>query len=229
MLGVALSVAGHGLAVFALLAAHPAPPTPPEPPPVTVQLVDLRPPVVPPPPDTPPPPKPAPRRPSPPAPAPRRMLARPAPAPPDVVPVPVGRSHAADGNAEVGEAQLASAATADSGVSGRGCNMTRRLQTALRKDARVQAAVAEARGGKAILVWNGDWIRRSDQDGAGLAAVREAIMWEVGFAPEACRKEQVHGLVLLSLNDGPGAARLVVGSGDWRWSDLLFSRRGGLR
>jgi hypothetical protein len=31
-------------------------------------------------------------------------------------------------------------------------------------------------------------------------------------------------LVLLSLNDGPGAGRLVMGEGEWRWSDLLKPR-----
>jgi hypothetical protein len=109
--------------------------------------------------------------------------------------------------------------------------MVRRLQAALRKDPQVQAAVADARaagaGGKALFVWNGDWIRSNGQDGAGLAAVREAIMWEVGFAPEACRTEPVHGLVMISLNDGPGAPRLVVGAGAWRWTDLLRPRPGG--
>ena len=86
----------------------------------------------------------------------------------------------------------------------------------------VQAAVAEAHApGKAMFVWNGDWIRSQGQDGNGLAAVREAIMWEIAFAPEACRAQPVHGLVLLSLNDGPGAGRLVMGEGDWRWSDML--------
>ncbi|RAK59883.1 hypothetical protein DJ021_08725 [Phenylobacterium hankyongense] len=99
--------------------------------------------------------------------------------------------------------------------------MTRRLQGALRKDPRVQAAVAEAHAGKALMVWNGDWVRHTGQDGNGLAAVREAIMWEVGFAPQACRAEAMRGLVLISLADGPGAPRLVVGGGYWRWSDLL--------
>ncbi len=110
--------------------------------------------------------------------------------------------------------------------------MARRLQSALRKARLVQAAVADAgradgAGGKALYVWNGDWIQSRGQDGNGLAAVREAIMWEVAFAPEACRAEPVHGLVLFSLNDGPGSARLVVGSGVWRWSDLLRPRAGG--
>jgi hypothetical protein len=97
------------------------------------------------------------------------------------------------------------------------------VQRALRRDPLVQSAVFDAhRAGKAIMVWNGDWVRSGEQDGKGLAAVREAIMWEVAFAPEACRKARVHGLVLLTLGDG--ATRLALGSGDWRWSDLLATR-----
>ena len=88
----------------------------------------------------------------------------------------------------------------------------------------VQAAVAEAHRGKAIRVWNGDWVQHGEQEGKGLAAVREAIMWEVAFAPAACRTQRMHGLVAISLNDAPGSARLVVGSGEWRWSDVLFAR-----
>jgi hypothetical protein len=146
-----------------------------------------------------------------------------APAPPDALPA--GKVSPVNGDAELSEAQVASAATAGSGAGGRPCDMVRRLQAALRKDRRVQAAVADASSsGKAMLVWNGEWVRSNGQDGNGLAAVREAIMWEVGFAPEACRAEPVRGLVLLSLNDGPGAGRLVLGSGGWRWSDLLRAR-----
>jgi hypothetical protein len=44
----------------------------------------------------------------------------------------------------------------------------------------------------------------------------------VAFAPEACRKQLVHGLVLVSLSDGN--TRFAIGSGDWRWSDLLGAR-----
>jgi hypothetical protein len=49
-------------------------------------------------------------------------------------------------------------------------------------------------------------------------------MWEVAFAPPACREAQMHGLVLLSLAEG--GTRFAIGSGDWRWSDLLGLRRG---
>ena len=103
--------------------------------------------------------------------------------------------------------------------------MARRLQAALRKDGRVRAAVAQARKDRAILVWNGGWVRHPGQEGDGLAVIREVMMWEIGFAPEACKRERVSGLVLFTLNDGPGSARLVVGHGTWRWSDLLLLRR----
>jgi len=53
--------------------------------------------------------------------------------------------------------------------------------------------------------------------------VREAIMWEVAFAPEACRNERMNRPVLLSLADGN--TRFAIGSGSWRWSDLLGLRK----
>ena len=126
------------------------------------------------------------------------------------------------------ESQLAGATSADGegaggGGGGGGCDMARVVQQALRRDPLVRAAVEDAnRLGKAVMLWNGDWVRSGEQDGKGLSAVREAIMWEVAFAPEACRNERVHGLVLLSLADGN--TRFAIGSGDWRWSDLLGVR-----
>ena len=114
------------------------------------------------------------------------------------------------------DAQLAGAGTAESGGGG-ACNMVGAVQNALRKDTLVQAAVARA-AGRAILVWDGDWVRDSAEAGKGLAAVREAIIWEVAFAPSACRREVVHGLVVLSPG---GSVRLALGAGQWRWSDLL--------
>jgi hypothetical protein len=221
LLTVAVSVLAHGAILLAILSApRDTPPRRVDLEPMTVQLAVGRP-VAP----APAPPSPAP--PSPAEPPPPKAMARPTHAPVADAPLAAGEGPAADQGVELSEAQLAGAATAGSGASGRPCDMTRRLQTALRRDARVQAAVADAHraegssSSKAMLVWNGDWVRSYGQDGAGLAAVREAIMWEVAFAPEACRAEPVHGLILVSLNDAPGAARLVVGSGNWRWSDLL--------
>ena len=246
MLTAGASVALHlGLAAV-LLSVQPQPPDVLDPLPITVTLVTPPPVVKPPaPPAEPDPTPPAPLKPAPTKPAlakpspakaaPRRALARPTLAPPDIPPRAAGP---AEGRGEAmtgpGEAELASAATAGSGGGGSGggdCNMTRRLQAALRRDPQVQAVVADAHRAsgatRPLWIWNGGWIRSQGQDGAGLASLREVIQWEVGFAPPACRKEAVHGLVLITLADGPGAGRLVLGGGTWRWSDLLGLRRGG--
>lgn len=228
LLTAAASAAVHGAVLAVLLLAKPDP-APPEPEPMSVALVTLAPPEPPKPPEPPradpepakatPAPKPAPVK----AP-PRRTLARAAPPSTDVAPVLAFAGPPTDGDSEVSDGDLASATTARSGGAGGACNMPRWLEGKLRQDRRVQAAVAEVHRGRAIRVWNGDWVRHAGQEGAGLAAVREAIMWEVGFAPEACRREPVQGLVMIALSDAPGSPRIVMGQGRWRWSDLLFAR-----
>jgi type IV secretory pathway VirB10-like protein len=181
-----------------------------------------------------------------------RGLARAVEAPPVAKPLPVKEKDPVEEPEEEvvppapvpSAAQLASAITADSGSGagsgsgvgagngagegGGGCNMVRWLQTKLRQDHMVQAAVAQAHQGHAIWVWNGDWVRSPGEDGNGLAALRQAIMWEVAFAPAPCRATRMRGLVVLSMNDGPGAARVAVGANDWRWTDLLGGP-GGVR
>ncbi len=216
----ALSLATHLSILLALLSARANSPKTFAREPMTVELVDA--------------PRPAAAaapaasaRPSPAKPLPAPDIVRPAPpAPPDIDPLSTDQGGAAEAGSELSGAQLAGAASADSGPKGRACDMARRLQGALRKDPLVQAAVAGF-AGKAIMVWNGDWVRSGGEDGKGLAAVREAIMWEIAFAPEACRSESVRGLVLISLSDAPGLARLAVGSSEWRWSDLLTPRPAG--
>jgi hypothetical protein len=224
---IGVSVAAHlGLGVALLLMAAPARPL--EPPPVTVALVAAL--------------QPAPAAPKAPGPGPKAEVGAlapaslgrttPMPAPPDLMTLNPGASPAIAPTAALTPAELAGAATADgsgpggggngAGAGGGACNMLRRVQEALRRDTLVMAAArAPATAGKAVKVWDGDWLQSSGEDGKGLAAVREAIMWEVAFAPAACRAEPVHGLVLISLGGGPSATRLAMGGGDWRWSDLL--------
>jgi hypothetical protein len=133
----------------------------------------------------------------------------------------VTRTAEPDNSDLLSEAQLAGATAVGEGAGAGGASdLARAIEQALRRDPTVRAAVEDAhRAGKAIMLWNGDWVRSGDQDGKGLSAVREAITWEVAFAPQACRNMRVHGLVLLSLADG--GTRFALGSDDWRWSDLL--------
>jgi hypothetical protein len=218
------SVAAH-LTVFAALfwprAASPPPRA--ESPPILISLVAL------PKPEPPGPPNPIKAqaggaqnaaRPTPPhlaAPAPVLAAATPAPDTSDLAP---------DTSDLLSESQLTGATSAGEGGGGgggSGCDTARIVQQALRRDPLVRMAVEDAhRLGRAIMLWNGDWVRSGEQDGKGLSAVREAIIWEVAFAPEACRNQRIHGLVLLSLADG--GTRFAIGAGDWRWSDLLGAR-----
>lgn len=234
---VVVSLAGHVLVALALLSARIDPPPPPPAEPITVSLVEPPPPP-PPPPD--PPPKPstpaAAAAPAPAKPPPRSPLRPPLKPPPNVEPLPTSQNPVPEPVLAWGAGELAGAATAGAGAggggnggSGGGCDMVRLLQDALRKNPRVQAAIKQAHpevvaAGKAIVVWNGDWVRSPGQAGKGFAGVRELMIVEIAFAPEACRADPVHGLVLISLSDAPGAARIALGTRTWRWSDLVFAR-----
>lgn len=144
------------------------------------------------------------------------------PVPPTLVPVSI---RVQDNSDLLSDSQIAGAASVGEGGGGGGaCDLGRAVQQALRRDPLVHNAVRGAnRLGKAVMMWNGDWVRSGGQDGKGLSAVREAIMWEVAFAPEACRNERMRQPVLLSLADGN--TRFAVGSDNWRWSDLLGLRK----
>lgn len=233
-IATATSVAAH-LVMLAVLTSPeaPKPPTTPPAEPMVVQLVAPKPPT---PPAPEPKPNPAPAKAKPekpkekPKPTPARQdIQRPTPTPPKTVAVRAvskGAGKAVADPSEVGDAELGSASVAGAGPAGGSCDMARWLQNALQKDARVRAAVAQAQSGKAIRMWNGAWVRHPGQDGAGLAAVREVMTWEIAFAPKACRVQPVRGLVLFNVGEGPGAARIVVGQGEWKWADLLFAQKG---
>lgn len=215
---------------------------PPRPEPAPAPAADPQPPAGPPTPTPAAPPAKA--RPTPPAPAPRPSRA-PVPPPPEVETIAARAPAPPAPMATLSDAQLAGATVAGpgGGVGGRGgggatgggsgagdggCDMVRWLQDALREDPEVRAAVNRAQGevgpGKALLVWNGDWIRNPGEAGEGLAGVRQAIAMEVAFAPQACRAQPMRGLVLIRFSDAADGARLVLGKGAWRWGDMLRGR-----
>lgn len=221
--------------VVAVTMIQPPPPTPPLPPPVDDPDPGGEP--AGPPSETPTPPKPTPPKP---------VVVKPSPRPartppPEVAALPSSPAEA-EPNVVLGDAALAGATVAGSGSGGGGqggfgggegsgdCDMVRRLQDALREDPEVRLAVTQTHrslgsAGKAILVWNGEWLRSPGQAGKGLAGVRQAIAMEIAFAPAACKARPMRGLAVISFADGAGAPKLALGAGDWRWSDLLSARR----
>jgi hypothetical protein len=214
MLAGGATVGAHLALLAVLLWPHRGdqkPPPVPPPPPIQVSIID----------------SPKPQPPGPPQEAEVR------PAPPQVSPpvLNINSRVQADTFSDVmSDSQLAGAVSAGEGGGGGGgsCDMARAVQQALRRDRLVRPAVADAnRLGKSILLWDGDWVQTGAQEGKGLSAVREAVMWEVAFVPEACRNQRMHGLILLSLEDG--RTRFAIGKDDWRWSDLLGLRRTAAR
>lgn len=107
--------------------------------------------------------------------------------------------------------------------------MIQRVQDALRGNPGVVAAARRAHAQlpsdrRALLVWDGDWVLNPGEAGRGLAGLRQAIAVEIAFAPADCRRQAERGLVVVALADGPGAPRLALGTGTWRWSDLTGVR-----
>ena len=225
LIALGMSLAGHLAVLVAFAWTWPDRPPTPEPPAIVISLVDDPGPAL----------KPAPAAPAQvKTPAKTKSRSRTKAAAPSTrpTPAPVRTARArdvpeADPAIYLTEVQLAGAARAGGSVGGGAaaggggvCNMGARVQGALRGDPLVRAALSGTKG-RIALVWNGDWVRSRGEEGKGLAAVREAILWEVAFAPKACAAQPMRGLVLLTLGDGPGAARLAVGKGQWRWSDVL--------
>lgn len=226
-IGWLLSIAVHVAVVTALLSLHAARPRPQmDTSQIQANIVELP---EPPGPESPSPDSPAPGPPVMAAPSPAEAAAEPVAAEqlPEIVTSMPNTSDLLNDSQVVGAmvAGEGGDTAASGGNGGGGCNTAQVLQTALRRDPKVLAAITNAgRLGKAVMLWDGDWVRSGDQDGKGLSGVRQAILWELAFAPEACRQKAMEGLVLLSL---AGNTRLAIGTQAWRWSDLLGLGEGG--
>ena len=214
----ALSAAFHALLVLVALAGwRPAPPPIVEPQPVQVLMIA--------------PPAAAPKAPSPqpastpepakaPTPAPSRSLFHRPPAPAAAPDVALGAEVGPPG---LSDAQLAGAIVAGGGAGD--CDMAQRLQEAVGRYPPARAMAVQM-GGKAVMIWNGDWVTMSGAQVKGLRAVRQIVESEIAYSPEACRTQSMRGLVVLSFEGPQGKTRLALGHAEWRWSDLLTPHPG---
>lgn len=119
-----------------------------------------------------------------------------------------------------------SVSTAATNASGEVCQLTEWLRLALQADPQVQAALLgvpqPARSvANAMMLWDGDWVEPRMQSGQSVATVRAALVAGIRAAPQACQDETVRGPELLTLTEGASVTILAVGSGEWRWADLL--------
>lgn len=150
------------------------------------------------------------------------------PPPPDIVPQFVDGLPPLDPTAEPdllnGEVAL-SVATAASAAAGQACQLAEWLQQALQQDTGVQLALEKiprpARSvSNALMLWDGHWVEAPDA-ARGTSLIRGALQSGIQSAPEICRDELMRGPVLITLVDETGSTLLAVGSGEWRWADLL--------
>ncbi|MDI1364462.1 MAG: hypothetical protein PSX79_06270, partial [bacterium] len=126
------------------------------------------------------------------------------------------------------DATAASVVEAASLAAGQECELGSWLQGALQDSQDVRSALGEiprpARSvANALMLWNGAWVETPNAE-RGLSVIRAAVMSGIRAAPAPCRDEIVHGPVLLTLLDPTGSTLLAVGSGEWRWDDLLAEK-----
>lgn len=110
------------------------------------------------------------------------------------------------------------------------CQMTEQMQARLAADPQVLAALAliprEARSvANALMLWDGAWVGTDKRETAqALVILQAAIGAAIETASPDCRSQPVLGPRLLAIADASGATLLVIGSGAWRWDDLLTSQ-----
>ena len=147
-------------------------------------------------------------------------------APPD----PTQRPIELDPAAAAALALAARSATLPGGTTDRleaQCGVVESLQRALQEDATVQTALAlvpkDARSvANAISVWNTTWaVPGEAREAAALQAVKARIIDRLGAASPTCRLQTLRGPRLITLQSARGPTSLAVGSGEWRWADLM--------
>jgi hypothetical protein len=118
-------------------------------------------------------------------------------------------------------------------ANGGACDLTAPVQAALQSSAAVRLSLpripAERRSvANAIMVWKVAWLAEDEQlDAAAIAAIQGIVAQTVAAATAECRLEPQVGPRLLLLAGTGDTIVLAVGSGQWRWQDLLDTARPG--
>lgn len=126
----------------------------------------------------------------------------------------------------IGEAAEAAGPVLVSAPGGEDCGLEEGLRQALQRDPAVQAALTRtppsARSvANAVMVWDGRWVSRRELHASALEPVRRTIVAKVESATPACRQALNQGPRFITISGAADTTVLAVGSGAWRWSQLL--------
>lgn len=121
---------------------------------------------------------------------------------------------------------VAQAANADAGQAGESCKIAEWLMDALRNSEEVATAVAmvprRSRSvANALMLWNGVWVEPPAAAQAGMTSLKYAVLAGVRTAPPPCLQQPLRGPLLIPVGDDRDTLLLAIGSGEWRWGDLL--------
>ncbi|MGI4879747.1 MAG: hypothetical protein ACRYG4_19900 [Janthinobacterium lividum] len=103
-----------------------------------------------------------------------------------------------------------------------GCQLLGAVQSALSSDdgvRRVLAGIPAATS--AVMLWDGRWHDDTLGGAAATNPVRQAIVARIAAAAPACRDATMTGPRLLVVASGNTSIALALGSGTWRWAELL--------
>ncbi len=116
---------------------------------------------------------------------------------------------------------------AETATMGGACDLTGPVQAALQSSELVAASVPQIPRDQrsvanAIMVWNAGWIAPDTQlEPAAFDAIRHVIAETVAAASAECRLQPQGGPRLIMLTGATENTVLALGSGTWRWQDLL--------
>lgn len=120
---------------------------------------------------------------------------------------------------------------ADAQASAGACDLTAPVQAALQADRAVASAlpqIPQARRSvaNAIMIWDAGWITIDDpREAPARTAIRDTVAQTVAAASEQCRLQPQGGPRLILIPGQAAATVLALGSGVWRWQDVLDTAR----
>lgn len=119
----------------------------------------------------------------------------------------------------------------ESAANGGACDLTAPVQAALQSSVAVRASLPLIPPDKrsvanAIMLWKVAWLAEDQQlDATAIAAIQGVVTETVAAATPECRLQPQAGPRLLLLPGAGDTVVLAVGSGQWRWQDLLDTAR----
>lgn len=107
-----------------------------------------------------------------------------------------------------------------------GCALAHDLGVAIARDPLAMAEldslpVGVRSSADAVMLWNGQWLDIALPPGLAGGATRRVTEQVVSAAASDCREAQISGPQFVPVPEAGRTVMIVIGSGNWRWAELL--------